>query len=547
MVFGAIVASACGSGAEEPAVDDGDRLEGALATPGVFRRGERCAAPASAAPSVVSTDRGPIRGRKTNGSTAFLGVPYAAPPLGALRWRPPQDVACRSAVLDTIEYGSQCMQKVAGHTSGSEDCLTLNIWSPRLSSTASLPVLFFVHGGAEVAGSSDSDFGLGNLYDGASLAEHQQVVVVTVNYRLGALGFLSHTALDAETRTGGLSGNYGLQDVISALQWVQANIANFGGDTSRVMLFGESAGALNTCALLASPLARGQFSSVLMQSGACDAAPSAYRQAQGTAFSEALGCTGSARKVAKCLRAKPAEQVAVEGLTALNGATPSSFDVSASWYLSWGPVIDGSLLPKRPLEMIRSGQHNHVPFVIGSNEHETELFMPPIYATCIDFGLDVIARVGRDRAREVFDRYPCTSYLFARWAQVDWTTDVQFGCQARRIARAMSEHQDEPVYRYRYTHEDLGSLGVLRAAHAMELPFLFDTYWAFGGIATPGETRMTKMMQTSWASLAARGNPGGAWPRFSASNQRVMVIDETTKSSNVDRDDHCDFWDTFGN
>ena len=411
-----------------------------------------------------------------------------------------------------------------------------------MDARAALPVLFFIHGGAEVIGSANQAVGLGNLYDGSSLARNQQVVVVSTNYRLGALGFLSHPSLDAET-PGGASGNYGLQDVITALEWTQANIARFGGDPKRVMIFGESAGALNTCALVASPLARGRFASAVMESGACDAAPVATRQKQGEAFSDRVGCKGSGAQVLKCLRSKPTDSVTVDALAFVSAVLPTEFNGVSSWYLDWGPTVDGALLRDTPLETIRKRQHNKVPMIIGSNADETELFLPAIYNTCWDYAVDVALRFDSANTSKIFAQYPCFSYLFPRWATVAWSTDAQFTCHARRAARVVAANQSQPVFRYLYTHVPSGPSGLLRAAHTAELPFVFDTVaWP-----TSGERKLISTLGQYWASLAATKTPNSGaalrWPRYTAAKEQVMILDEEPSTQSTSSDHTCDFWD----
>src|SRR5262249_44120038 len=226
----------------------------------------------SAAP-VVTIDTGMVRGTLDGGVASFKGIPYAAPPLGALRWRAPQPALPWDSVRDATAFGSPCVATsvdfsagVNQYIGGTEDCLTLNVWTS--STAAAMPVLVFIHGGYFQQGSSADTFGGLYTYDGAYIAAHQPVVVVTINYRLGALGFLASPALTASDPDH-RAGNYGLLDQVAALRWVQTNIAAFGGDPARVMLFGQSAGGYSVCNLLASPAAAGLFSRALIESGGC--------------------------------------------------------------------------------------------------------------------------------------------------------------------------------------------------------------------------------------------------------------------------------------
>lgn len=521
----------------------------------VFRTNAACPAGASSGdPLVVATDRGAVRGKKDGDATAFLGIPFAAPPVGALRFHRPEDVACWTGVRDAQAYGAACPQRLtsASLPEGNEDCLFLNVWTPSAEPAKKRPVLFFVYGGVEVMGSSNQTIpgGVsGNTYDGKALATREDVVVVSFNYRLGPLGFLSHPGLDAENG-GKPSGNWALMDAITALEWVSSNIARFGGDPARVMVFGESAGALNACALYASPLTKGLLSSVLMESGACDAAPVAYRQKQAAALADAQGCKGDANGVVACLRGRDAAALMPDVPGQVNFFDKErTSDPKSSWYLGWGPVIDGFVLPDSPLSMIRRGEQHHVPFAIGSNANETELFVPDVIHTCLDYTLDVQSRFGA-LSSEILTRYPCTAYLTPRQATVDWTTDAQFTCPARRIARAAAANQTEPVHRYWYTHVPSGTLGVMRSFHASELPFLFDTFRvANASVATPGEQTLTTHLEGYWARFAATGDPNGGgaptWPAYTTGVESLVVLDEAIATTTKLKDEKCAFWDAL--
>ena len=234
-----------------------------------------CSVGSSTDPLVVATDKGLVKGMTAGSGLAFLGIPFGKPPTGSLRFMPPEPADCWSDVADATHYGNTCAQW-NGIVIGSEDCLNLNVWTPALPSSTStpLPVIVWMYGGGNLLGGTNfglSEFGLGqNVYDGQARANAQHAVVVSFNYRVGVLGFLAHPALKAANPEN-TTGNYGLLDALLALQWVQDNAAAFGGDNTHVMLFGQSAGAFNTCALVASPLAHGLFSSALMESGNCAA------------------------------------------------------------------------------------------------------------------------------------------------------------------------------------------------------------------------------------------------------------------------------------
>lgn len=515
-----------------------------------------CAVTAAAEANVVVTLRGALRGKTNAGdaSVSFLGIPYAEPPTGALRFRAPLSHACWSGVKDALAYGSECAQAaLTGGATGDEDCLSLNVWVPSASlpatgkTSGALPVLFFIHGGAEIAGGSNQTLGTGNLYDGQALAEREHAVVVTTNYRLGSLGFLAHSALDAENPAGRRSGNYGILDLVSSLTWVKKNIASFGGDASHVMIFGESAGALNTCVLVASPLAAGLFSSALMESGGCAAPTTASRETAGNALSTKVGCANEP-DVAACLRGKSAADL-VNGSAGLTDLLAS--DLLHTWDMPYGPSVDGYVLTEEPMSAFKSGHYNHQPFAIGSNANEMELFITPgSVNTCSDYESMVKTRLG-PLATQALTLYPCTSYLLPRMAIVALATDAAFTCGARRIARAVaSSPSAPPVFRYYYTHvRDYGPMAALRAAHTAELPFVFQTWSSTEAyVATPAESALSDSMEGYWARLGATGDPNGGgalpWTAYQPANDNVIVFDDAISTTSAVNSAKCDFWDS---
>jgi para-nitrobenzyl esterase len=493
----------------------------------------------------VATDRGLVRGVERGATTAFFGIPYAAAPTGELRFRPPVEHACWDGVRPAEAFGAKCIQAPIGRVSGDEDCLFLNVWAPALGGSERRPVLFWIHGGAEVAGSADEDTGPLS-YDGRELAEREGVVVVTTNYRLGALGWLAHPALSAESELTA-SGNYGLLDLIQALEWVQRNIAAFGGDPARVMMFGESAGGINTFELIASPLAAGLFSSAIVESGVATETPIERRMIRGIDVGESLGCGGGAdADTASCLRSAPARDLAV-----LSPAEPfDAIDPATSGDMTFGPAVDGWVLPRPPLEIIAAGEHNRVPIVIGSNGAEYDFFVAlTVVAGCTDYAARMRRHFGDALAEEVIAEYPCTDPLRARDVYSDALGDLFFTCEARRIARAADAGQDQSVYRYWFTHRRrLGSLAALRAAHSFEIPFVFRSLGTIEDPATPAELALSETIQGYWSRHAAAGDPNGAgapvWEPYHATRDDAIEL-RAEGSAMIDgvESDHCDFWD----
>jgi para-nitrobenzyl esterase len=494
----------------------------------------RCVAAPSAPddPHVAVTEAGEVRGVAEGATVAFLGMPYAAPPVGDLRFRAPEPAACWEGVRAADSYGSSCLQLVpAGGSFGAEDCLFANVWTPATS--GSRPVMVFIHGGAlEFGGGNQQvslDAGGGNLYDGSALAAAHDAVVVTINYRLGALGFLAHPALADEH---GASGNYGTLDQIAALRWVRDNIRAFGGDPERVMIFGESAGGLSVCLLLASPLARGLFHAALVESGGCTVATQATRYEQGLATAERLGCDDAA-----CLRARDAADFLAD--------PPRRSEPTRLWEMMHGPNIDGHVFIEDPLVTLREGRHAKVPLVVGSNADEFELFTPA-FATCAGY-YGYLAAIFGDRTDEVTAQYPCLGFGTPRDAAVAAMTDHMFTCEARRIARAAVAGGSPAVWRYWFTRTFTGGhpLGALDAFHTAELPFVFQTFDVVDYTPNTDDRALADAIGAAWARLATSGEPGAPWPAYDPARDTALVLDMPLAPTEQVRAARCDFWDDF--
>jgi para-nitrobenzyl esterase len=488
----------------------------------------------------VATSGGSLRGARSDEVLTFLGIPYAEPPTGKNRFRPSVPAAPWSGVKSADAYGPACMQLdlVTGKPTGSEDCLTLNVWTP--ATRGQRPVMVFIHGGGELIGAANQRGLIGNLYDGADLARRQDAVVISFNYRLGPFGFLAHPAI--------AGANHGLYDAVLALQWVQKNAAAFGGDPSHVLLFGESAGAFNTCALVASPLARGLFSSALMESGNCGAPTKEERYPRGRELATEVGCNDL-----ECLQNAPADAITKAGGSFFS-MTPRDRPIEprSIAYLSFGPSVDGALLPQAPIDALRDGRHNHVPLVIGTNRDEVSLFAAipgEIPLTCGDYKARLEKNFGAF-AEQVLKRYPCSvlNPVSGHDAYVKVISGAFFTCPSRRAARAAASSQTEPVYRYLYTHRfDYGPLWLLGPAHTMELPFVFRSFGALGYLPTPGEKRLSERIQQRWAAFARTGNPNVAdevaWLEYGA-DDAALVLDTTESTLRGYDREGCDLWDT---
>jgi len=550
--------AACGeSASDRPGPEDGgppDDLDAAPPTDA----GPDCGQDTAPEPGLVVTDRGPVRGvliEEGGGAAAYgyLGIPFAAPPLGALRWRPPEDVACWSTPLLADALPPKCPQLERPDPGGElvpvgdEDCLALNVWAPAEPPDSRLPVLFFIHGGGNTIGSTSQRVDGKLLYDGAPFAAPGDAVVVTTQYRLGPLGFLADDTLSAED-PGSVSGNYGIRDQVAALGWVQRNIAAFGGDPDRVLVFGESAGAVDTCVHLASPGSAGLFAAALMQSGTCNTRETLEAaEVAGDDYVAAAGCS-AAEDVPACLRALSTE----EALFAL----PSEVSVVGAGQNRWGPVVDGDLLPEPPVAAMEAGRSHPVPFVVGSNTDETGRDAPAIPDTDEAYRAAIMALgVGRAGADLIMAAYPRETYGSARAAFVQATTDASFTCTARAAARAQaSGHPDAPVYRYLFAQRLLGGSPLLRAFgawHGLELLFLFGQLEVGGYVPTDQDRAVAGELGARWSAFAAAGDPNlgafDSWPTYREPEERVLVIGgEAPGVARDPRRGRCDFWASLG-
>ena len=473
--------------------------------------GPRSAAAQGATMSPIATSAGPVVGRDSAGVRRWFGIPFAAAPVGTLRWRPPQPVAAWKEPRAAAQFGPQCMQtdrltKLFGGPMDaiSEDCLTLNVWSGARAGERR-PVMVWIHGGAFTHGSGRS-----TVYDGTRLAE-LGAVVVTINYRLGIFGFLAHPALSAESPVHA-SGNYGLLDQAAALRWVQTEISAFGGDPSNVTIFGESAGAFSVGYLLVSAPSQGLFHKAILESGSAFRIVSPLRggpssaESRGLAIAERLGANGASSDALAQLRAIPSDS-----LLARVGESP---------LMATNETVDGLFLTEQPIVALDAGRVARVPIVIGSNADESTILIRDLkLRTAAE--LDSAARVSYPaHADRILAGYPAEGPVGPVKAfRLLWTDDV-FTAPARETARAAAR-LGAPVFRYYYTRVASGMGGAaLGAFHASEIPFVFGAR----GVTSPlwGTTSydgvLADAMSGAWVRFASTGDPNGgalpAWPRF---------------------------------
>jgi para-nitrobenzyl esterase len=490
-------------------------------------------APGATPAGVVTVTGGTLRGSVSGGVRTFLGIPYAAPPVGALRWRAPQAPLPWTGTRDATRPGSRCPQQ--GQTAATEDCLFLNVWTPVPVPSSHLPVMVWIHGGGFTAGA-------GGDYDASPLVRRGRVIVVTINYRLGALGFLDLPALAADA-TDHSAGMYWLQDQQAALRWVRSNVAAFGGDAGNVTIFGESAGGQSVCYHLASPPSAGLFERAITESGLCadHTQSAAAAQATGERYARQVGCADPAALLA-CLRALPAGMLLDAPAGAPNVLEP------------WTPNVDGVELKAPESLAISSGAFNHVPTIEGTTHDEFRLFVAQYFddkgtpVTAAQY-VAAIRAVFAGRAQRVLDQYPLGAYASPSLALATVGTDALFACPARSSERALAA--SVPTYAYEFSDPHLplplrDPVMPLGAPHASELPYLFAVPQAS---LSPAQRALSDRMIGYWTTFAAAGSPDGSappsWPRYTVASEQVMELtsDGVRPTAGFARDHHCSFWD----
>lgn len=487
----------------------------------------------------AATREGPVVGKlQADGVEEYHNLPYVQPPVGALRWRAPQAPALRNEPRDARMLGPGCPQPPGGPEFTSEDCLQLNVWRP--ATPGPHPVMLWIHGGGFVIGSAVQPADGGLQYDGAAFAR-LGVVFVSINYRLGVLGFLAQRDLLGEAPDHLQSGNYGLQDQIAALQWVRENIASFGGDPARVTVFGESAGGVSACALLTAPAARGFFERVIMQSGICswDLSTLSTALVQGDRITAAAGC-GAAQDRRACLRALSVEQL-------LAAAPASSDPVNSLDGERFWPVVDGYVLAQAPGRAIAAGNAAAVPLMIGSNDDETSTLVPASLLPASVAGYEAAIRARFPSiADAVLQRYPATLYPTPQQAYQDLLDDLTFSCPARRAAADHSA-QGNTVFHYALT-EILPEPGLaaLESFHGLDILLLFGDL----SQAQPAVRNLGERMQRTWVDFAYGREPGSSdailWPRYSAASRQSLEINRASSGILDDyRRSQCEFWNTY--
>jgi len=536
----AVALAGCGGGA-------GEASETVAATAAAQPQDTE-AATGLVATDTVMTRFGAVRGNSYSGGLEFLGIPFAKPPVGALRWRPPEDPAPWISVLATQAFRPACPQmrfaagQDTGTADGDEDCLQLNVWTPGASGVAGLPVMVFIHGGGQQQGSAGEVQGGTQIYNGRNLAARGHAVVVTIQYRLGPLGYLVHPGLEAESA--GASGNYGVMDQIQALKWVKNNIAAFGGDPSRVMVFGQSAGGVNVGNLLTAPSAKGLFQRAAIESGGPVLGDYAGAKAKGIAFVDGLVARGTDTQKIAVLRTRDWRTIIASETPPVSGGVVQ---------MNWQPVVDGVVFRTDPALTFASGQFNHVPLLLGSTADEMSRSVPPGVEPASVRALiaAMVPWAYREQALQLYP--PGTTADEAKNAYVQILTDAQFTSLARRTARAVAPQQQEPVWRYFFSHRHAGALAQVGSYHGIELFYVFNTwentpYAQAGGFSADDAAVQAQTLQY-WVNFARTGNPNAgtlaAWPRFESAADCYLEIKASPNGSQCGlRTQKSDLWDS---
>jgi para-nitrobenzyl esterase len=484
----------------------------------------------------IKTRDGTVHGTIRGDVAEFLGIPYAMAPVGELRWQPPKRHVHWSGILDASRAGSACAQMRFRHPGmeGSEDCLYLNIYTPE-GAGRRLPVMVWIHGGTFIGGA-------GAWYPAKALVARGNLVVVTINYRLGPFGFLASRSLDAGDPRGH-SGNYGLLDQQAALRWIRDNIGAFGGDPHRVTVAGQSAGAISIGLHLVSPAAAGLFTQAILESGPFlgplhHTRTLAEAEARGDNFAVKLGCDKTS-DVAACLRAKTTAQVLA--------AIPANLLEAGD--LPWAPIMDGDLIPTQPADAIAAGRFNKVAVINGSNRNEGTLmtaFGKPLSTQ--QYIQSVKERAGGDAAR-VLTAYPPAAYASPAQAAAAALGDLFFSCRILVASELLAASM--PVYEYEFDDPHAPNTSYpdpafpLGACHGSEIQYVLGSIVGDDS-ASPAQRALSDAMMDYWIEFITSGNPGGspAWTRFQPDLPEILSL--TPRAIGYESDfakvHHCELW-----
>ncbi|MBN1925196.1 MAG: carboxylesterase family protein [Prolixibacteraceae bacterium] len=486
--------------------------------------------------TLVRVTGGMINGYIEDSLVIYKGIPYAAPPVGELRWKPPQPVNPWDGVLEADEFALPCPQFspfLPGllKIKSSEDCLYLNVWTPAQESDEKLPVMVWIYGGGFALGSTSTP-----LYNGAALAR-MGVVVVSIAYRVGPLGFLAHPELSAESASG-MSGNYGLLDQIAGLKWLQENIAAFGGDPDKVTIFGESAGAISVSILCASPLCKGLFRGAICQSGG-NFGPVVNEQALGTI---------QKLETAEQEGVDFAKRMGAANIQELRTVEPRKwmYDPAAKMGTFW-PVVDGHVIIGDQYKLYKSGNYNDVKVLIGSNSDEGSLFVKPVSVKKYGEKLTEIFGPYSGRAMEL---YPAETRSQTRNAQADIFREMVFAWPTWAWANLQTQTGESQVFLYYFNYpQKIFSFMPGKpdgAGHGSEIKFVFRN---LKPMATETDKQLSEIMSAYWVNFAKTGNPNGyglpEWPVYEPGKSTVQYLNKMVETGPVPNSEQIIFMEEF--
>lgn len=500
----------------------------------------------------MKTTIGEVVGENEQNVAVFRGVPFARPPVGELRWAPPEPMTCQSEPIDATQFGHACPQIATGLNGlvveGNEDCLTLNMWVPHgKPPEGGWRLLVFIHGGGNVAGSAVQTLPGGHLlYDGLDLAQRDQIVV-TLNYRLGPLGYL---ALDEAEVPGVTHGNFGLLDQLLALKWLHDNMAAFGGSPDDVTIVGESAGGVNVCALLATERGRTLVRSGVIQSAFCLATPLASARAAAVAWRQAMPCqTGDAKSKWACLRATSAEDLLLALPPAVNiGNVDAATGDAAGFY---GPIVDGALLTESPLLALPKLAQTGQSLIVGSNAHELAALLAADVKDAEQMAQvvsEAFAGFGATVVDDLLAMYSPAKYASPQAALVQLFSDQRFTCPTRLVARVAAD-AGVPTWRYFFDRvpDAANSMG---ATHGIELVYLFNTLDEIPFYSPTGDELATSnAMMTFWTQFVVTGDPRVAgwvtWPPYESQTDPILRLNATPTVDTGIKNSECDLWESI--